>query len=257
MTEQQLRQKVVNIMDGWVGCKESNGSHKKIIDIYNSHTPLARGYKVKYTDHWCAATVSAAFVQADLTDIGFTECSCSKMIELYKAKGRWQESDGYTPKPGDLIMYDWEDNGKGDNTGTPNHVGMVVSVAGKSIRVIEGNKSEAVGYRNMTVNGRYIRGYCLPDYASKATAENPVKTDPAKAFNRAYAKTYTVTASALNMRTKAATKYKGAPVPIIKVLPKGAKVTCYGYYTPNGLSVWLYVRDADGSVGFCSKKYLK
>lgn len=41
----------------WIGCRESDGSHRKIIDIYNSHRPLARGYAVKYTDAWCAAFV--------------------------------------------------------------------------------------------------------------------------------------------------------------------------------------------------------
>lgn len=41
---------ILNIARGWIGCKESNGSHKMIIDLYNNHKPLARGYKVKYTD---------------------------------------------------------------------------------------------------------------------------------------------------------------------------------------------------------------
>ncbi len=176
MTEKQLREKVVSIMKGWIGCKESNGSHKKIIDTYNAHKPLARGYKVKYTDEWCATTVSAAFITAKLTDIAPTECSCAKMIELYKAKGRWKESDGYTPKIGDIIMYDWQDKGSGDNTGHPDHVGIVASVSGKTIKVIEGNKGQAVAYRSMTVNGKYIRGYCLPNYASKSTpTETPQK----------------------------------------------------------------------------------
>ena len=38
----------------YLGCKEANGSHRKIIDLYNSHKPLARGYAVKYTDAWCS-----------------------------------------------------------------------------------------------------------------------------------------------------------------------------------------------------------
>ena len=38
---------VLNQARAWIGCKESNGTHKQIIDVYNSHTPLARGYKVK------------------------------------------------------------------------------------------------------------------------------------------------------------------------------------------------------------------
>ncbi len=171
MTEQQLRQKVVNIAKAWHGCRESDGSHKPIIDLYNSHKPLARGYKVQYTtDEWCATFVSAVAVKAGLTGIMPTECSCSRMIELYKAAGRWKEADDYTPQPGDVMMYDWNDTGRGENTGAPDHVGIVVSVTGKTIRVIEGNKGEAVAYRTMSVNGKYIRGYCLPNYASKATA---------------------------------------------------------------------------------------
>lgn len=259
MTEKQLRQNVVGIMQGWIGCKESNGSHKKILDVYNSHRPLPRGVKMLSTYAWCAATVSAAFVKAGLTDIGFVECSCSQMIALYKAKGRWKETDSYTPNPGDLVMYDWDD-GKNfattDNKGAPEHVGMVVSVSGKTIRVIEGNKNDAVGYRDLAVNGQYIRGYCLPDYASKATRTeaqpSPIKIASAKSFERAYAKTYTVTASELNLRSGAGTDKQ-----IVKTLPKGSKVTCYGYFTQTGTTVWLYVKTADGTLGFCSKKYLK
>ena len=162
------REKVVATAKSYVGCKESDGSFKKIIDLYNSHKPLARGYKVKYTDQWCATFVSAVSIACGLTDIMPTECSCSKMIELYKKLGCWKESDSYVPSPGDLIMYDWEDSGSGDNTGQPNHVGIVASVDGTSIIVIEGNKSEAVAYRAMTVNGKYIRGYCVPNYAKIA-----------------------------------------------------------------------------------------
>ena len=168
MTEAQLRNKVVSIMQGWIGWSEANGKHKKIIDIYNAHKPLARGYKVSYQDEWCATTVSAAFIKAGLTDIGPTECSCSKLIELHQALGQWQESDSYRPSPGDVILYDWKDSGAGDNKGAPDHVGIVEKVSGSAITVIEGNKGEAVARRTIAVNGRYIRGYCLPDYASKA-----------------------------------------------------------------------------------------
>ena len=65
-------------------------------------------------------------------------------------------------------MYDWQDKGTGDNTGMPDHVGFVVSLNGTAMTIIEGNKNEAVAYRSLNVNGKYIRGYCLPDYASKA-----------------------------------------------------------------------------------------
>ena len=174
MTENQLRSNVVSVMKGWLGWSEANGKHKRIIDIYNNHKPLAQGYRVKYSDEWCATAVSAAFIKAGLTDIGFTECSCNRMIALYKAKGLWEERDSYVPKVGDIIMYDWQDNGVGDNVGSADHVGLVAAINGTKLTIIEGNKSEAVSYRSMVVNGKYIRGYCLPDYASKAS--KPVET---------------------------------------------------------------------------------
>lgn len=172
MTEKQLREKVVNIAVGWLGCKESDGSHKKIIDVYNSHKPLARGYAVKYTDAWCSTFASAVAIKAGLTDIIPTECGCEKHTELFKKLGAWVEDDAYTPKAGDYIFYDWDDNGVGDTKGYADHIGIVVSVSGTSMKIIEGNISNAVGYRNIKVNARYIRGYGVPNYASKATEED-------------------------------------------------------------------------------------
>lgn len=84
--------------------------------------------------------------------------------------GIWVENDAYKPSAGDMILYDWQDSGSGDNTGSADHIGIVVSVSGSTIKVIEGNMSNAVGYRNIAVNGKYIRGFVTPKYSSKATA---------------------------------------------------------------------------------------
>lgn len=179
MTETQIREKVVAAAKAWIGCNEADGSHRQIVDVYNSHRPLARGYALKYTDAWCAGFVSAVAIKLGLTDIMPTEVGVWNMIELYRKLGRWQESDSYVPKPGDVIMYAWGDNGVGDCTSGASHVGIVVSCDGKTITVIEGNKANAVGYREIAVNGRYIRGFGLPDYASKATENEPVSPAPA------------------------------------------------------------------------------
>ena len=259
MTEQQLRKKVVQIFESWLGWNEDNGKFKKIIDIYNGHKPLPRGYKVKYTNEWCATAVSAAFIKAGLSDIGLMECSCGRMIELYEKAGRWMENDSYVPKVGDVVMYYWKDGtnfATTDCTGYPNHVGLVVGVFGQTVKVIEGNKGESVAYRELAVNGRYIRGYCLPDYASKAAKDTTIEVDPARSYDSMFGgskgKKYTVTASKLNFRTGANTTKK-----VIRVLEKDEQVTCYGYFTKTGATVWLCVKDKDGQVGFCSKKYLK
>ncbi len=167
MTEYQARNKVVSVMMGWLGWSETNGKFKQIIDLYNSQNPLPVGYRVKYTDDWCAAGVTAAFIQAGMEEIHCGECSCPRMIEKYKKAGRWMEQDDYVPRPGDLILYDWEDSGRDDNVGQPNHVGMVTAVSDSTIRVIECNRNEKVDYRLISVNSRYIRGYCLPDFKSR------------------------------------------------------------------------------------------
>ena len=174
MTELELRMQYVNAATGYYGCKENDGSHKPIIDLYNSYTPHPRGYRMTYDAPWCAAFASAMAVKCGFTDIIPVECSCSKQIELFKKLARWVENDAYVPSPGDLVYYDWDDNGVGDNTGDPEHVGIVTAVNGSVITVIEGNKNNAVDYRKLTVNGRYIRGYGVPYYASKATKAKTV-----------------------------------------------------------------------------------
>ena len=82
---------------------------------------------------------------------------------------------------GDWILYDWDDSGRGDNKGGPDHVGIVKKATKKKITVIEGNKgkSSEVGIREIPVNGRYIRGFVTPKYSamakSKATITYTVK----------------------------------------------------------------------------------
>ena len=79
---------------------------------------------------------------------------------------------------------------------------------------------------------------------------NPVKVEVAKKFNAKFAKSYTTIAN-LNLRAGA-----GTDKTIITVLPKGTKVRCYGYYSLNKDTKWLYVA-TDSKVGFVSEVYLR
>lgn len=166
--------KVVKQAKEWLGKKESNGSFKVIIDTYNSQKPLPVGYKVKYTDEWCATFVSAVAVKLGYTDIIPTECSCERMIDLFKKMGCWIENENRTPSAGEIIFYDWQDNGIGDNKGYSDHVGIVEKVSGGQIHVIEGNKGQAVARRYLKINGKFIRGYGVPKYDKEATIKKTV-----------------------------------------------------------------------------------
>lgn len=164
--EAALRDTVVDTAVGWLGCKESDSSHTPIVDIYNSHEPLARGYAVQYDDEWCSTYASAIAIQCGLTDIIPTECGCERHIWLFMEIDAWEESDDYIPLPGDYIFYSKEYGTPGDNTGWSDHVGIVVGVWKDWIKVIEGNKGNAVSYRYIKVSDWTIRGYGVPDYGS-------------------------------------------------------------------------------------------
>ena len=161
------RGEIVAQAQSWIGCKESDGTHRQIIDVYNADKPLPRGHIMSFTDFWCAAFITACAIKCGATDIIPKECSCNKMIELFKGLGCWVENDAHVPSPGDLLFYDWDDDGKGDNKGEVEHVGIVEAVNGGTITVIEGNYKKECKRRTLDIDGRYIRGYGVPKYDSE------------------------------------------------------------------------------------------
>lgn len=167
------RQAVVDLVKSWEGKKESNGTYKSIIDIYNGYKgKLPRGLKMQYDWSWCACTWSALAIKLGYTDIMPIEISCGNLIEEAKKKDVWKENDAYVAQPGDAVLYDWDDNGKGDNTGWPDHIGTIIEThkdAGYFV-VMEGNYSDSVKKRTLSINGKYIRGFITPKYDNNAVS---------------------------------------------------------------------------------------
>ena len=148
-------QDVLNVMCSWIGYSEANGKFRQIIDLYNSHQPLARGYAVQYTDEWCDTAVSAAAIQAGCVDLIGTECGCENHIEIFKEKGIWIEDGTIVPLPGDIILYNWDCQAQ-PNDGYSDHIGYVESVSGQMITVMEGNYNEEVA--GEVIQGKYANG---------------------------------------------------------------------------------------------------
>lgn len=311
------RDAVVTLARSWVGKKESDGSHKTIIDLYNKLVPLPRGYKLKYTDSWCAATWSAIAQYLKYTDVMPVECSCNELIKEAKRMGVWQENDGYVPKLGDGVVYDWEDSGKGDNTSWPDHMGTVNEVFEDAgyFTVIEGNYKDSVKIRTVSINGKFIRGFIIPKYNDKKTSTIPDTIPTTKKDNLTIArevisgkwgngetrkkklkaagynpdaiqkevnkilnipkpttnKVVTATCKAQKENDKLTGSYKttanlycrndaGKNKKALCVIPKGTKVSCYGYYNVSSGVKWLYIQFKLNDVvytGFSSSKYLK
>ena len=65
------------------------------------------------------------------------------------------------------------------------------------------------------------------------------KVSPATEFSKSYDGTYEVTAAALNMRYIPGVMTQNN---IEKILNKGERVQCYGYYSTVNRKVWLYIQ---------------
>lgn len=181
-SEKSLRAKVVDTARNYLGAKQGSAKHKKIVDTFNTVKP--DGWAMTYTAPWCATFASAIAILAVGKDFAKKyfplSANCVTIINTAKVMRIWKEADNYVPQAGDWILYDWQDTGKGDNTGSPDHVGIVETASKKEILVIEGNKNKAVGERKVPVNGRYIRGFVVPDYAKIAKEKNELSKPTGK-----------------------------------------------------------------------------
>lgn len=244
------RKTIVDIMVSWLGKNEADGSFKSIVDLYNTIRPLPRGYKAPYSTPWCAITVSAAFHKAGYGDIFPFECSCGKIIEHSIPKGIWVENDAFVPQPGDCILYDWDDNGKGDNKGWPDHIGVVEKVEGQTLTIIEGNCSNKVMRRKIAVNAKNIRGYVVPKFTAYSQPTTPAPSIPATPvklkFNKGDIVEFTGT-----VHYASASATKG-----VACKPGKAKIT----NTYNGTHPYhcIATDDSKGNVyGWVDEKYIK
>lgn len=152
-----------------------NGQRNSFVDIYNSHTPLARRYRVKYEDELCATYVSAIFIDLGWYDIVPPECGAFRLYRNMKAIGRDYWGNDRVPNRGDLIFF-----GPGPNYADwrISHVGIVDHVEGDNIifwdiaGYVVSKASCKLGNKYTRKYG-YVTAYGMPDYESKSSSEMP------------------------------------------------------------------------------------
>ena len=130
----------------------------RIIDYYNKHcvhfVKDARKYYVQYNDNWCATFTSVVAHKCGITRLSFPyECGVQEQVKIAQARGTWF-TDVSKVKQGDLIIYDWQQNGA-----WADHVGFVIEVTDGTIKAIEGNIRNTVGYRTLPQNSKSIMGF--------------------------------------------------------------------------------------------------
>lgn len=199
---------------------------------------------------WCDCFVDWCFYKAygvstakSLIGGNFNDYTVAS-AQAYKNKKAWYTSK---PKVGDQIFF--------KNETRICHTGIVYKVTSSTVYTIEGNTSGASGVisngggvckKSYPLTYARIAGYGRPKYDTAQTV------DAASYKKSSYNRNYTVNTAGLNLRSGA-----GTSKAVLKVLKKGDKVRCYGYYSKNGSTIWLLVQTADGTTGFCSKAYLK
>ena len=108
---------------------------------------------------WCACFVSWCADQSGYIQSGVIPkfSLCSDGVKWFESKGRFRDGS-YTPVAGDIIFFDWGDNG------TIDHVGIVESVSGGTVNTIEGNSGDKVARRSYRIGSSNIYGYGVPAY---------------------------------------------------------------------------------------------
>lgn len=134
----------------FVGVRQGSTKHKYIVNNYNMIKPLPRGYRVKYTDNWCATFVSFVLKKCGAKKNVF-ECGAQRM----KAKCdrlKLTLEDASNGKANDVIFYDWNGDQWSD------HVGIIYKSDKSYYYVVEGNKNKRVETRRISKKSKSIEG---------------------------------------------------------------------------------------------------
>lgn len=159
------RKKIVETALSYLGTTDPKGDDQ-FITAYNKWAGTT--FSVNGTP-WCAIFVTyCARMVGVPTNVIPNFAGCTTAMRWFNQRGRWRDKgSGYTPKTGDLIMYDWDISGNAD------HVGIVVSVENGKVNTIEGNTTKngvyGVWKKSYTLGSKLIRGYAEPDYGSAGT----------------------------------------------------------------------------------------
>lgn len=141
--------------------------------IGKDYTTFCKDMGYNFRIEWCACFISWLATKCGITDIIPVDMSCNSQIRKFKNLGCYNGTSG-TPKVGDIIYYDWcpwESNPDAD------HVGIVESVNGCYVTVIEGNNGETpndrVRRRTISYLSNLIYGWATPNYNKYGETDIP------------------------------------------------------------------------------------
>ena len=150
----------------WANILAGSGGSSAIVEVALSQIgnvggqPYWSWYGFSSRVEWCATFVSWCAEQCGYIEAGiipkFAACH-NEGIAWFQACGLWQDR-GYVPDIGDIIFFDWENDGHSD------HVGIVERVEGNNVYTVEGNSSNMCREKVYDINSSDIFGYGIPAY---------------------------------------------------------------------------------------------
>lgn len=163
-----------------IGYKESVKNYTVLADgtTMQGYSRYGHWYGNRYGD-WCAMFTAFCLHYADIPRSAMPyDANCGVWVDLLKANDQFREAADYTPVPGDIIFFDYNNSQQAD------HVGIVesVDVENNKLTTIEGNHSHRVDTFRYNLNESDILGYGLLAGPGSDTAETTVSaviyTDP-------------------------------------------------------------------------------
>jgi hypothetical protein len=136
---------ILKIAASYIGVKESPKGSNSV--IFNTHYYGRHVSGAAYP--WCMVFVWDIFRMAGLSRLfyaGNKAASCTVLMNWAKLRGQWATGDY---RRGDVVIFDWERNGRMDHTG----IVESVSADGKTLTTVEGN----TGTDNNSNGGEVMR----------------------------------------------------------------------------------------------------
>lgn len=143
---------------GVVGGKKSGDD--EFIRFYNS---IAKTNFDVDTTPWCAIFVTYNLRKAGVpTTICPNFAGCTSLHDNFLVpKGLWKPRGSYTPKPGDLIMFNWS-----KKSYPLQHVGFVEKVSGSLVYTVEGNSRGGYSECGVRHNSYSLTSACIAGYGA-------------------------------------------------------------------------------------------
>ena len=125
----------------------------------NGGDPYWSWYGFSSRVEWCACFVSWCADQCGYIESGVIPkfSLCSSGMEWFESRGQFMDGS-YVPTSGDLIFFDW------GNDGNIDHVGIVESVVDGTVYTVEGNSGDKVVRRDYPIGYEQIEGYGVACY---------------------------------------------------------------------------------------------